>query len=104
MIHQYYMRYFLRLMYFNKLKFLKSQTFVYVIQVEHSHQRADGLLADYCDGEAFGSHPLFSRDPTALQILLYYDEIEVANPLGNKTSKHKLGLYQLTNYLHQSLN
>jgi hypothetical protein len=26
-----------------------------------------------------------------IQIIAYYDEIEVVNPLGSKTSKHKLG-------------
>ena len=31
-------------------------------------------------------------DPTALQLFLYYDEVELANPLGSKTGKHKLGL------------
>lgn len=39
----------------------------------------------------FRNHPLFSRDPTALQLFLYYDEVELANPLGSKTGKHKLG-------------
>ena len=39
----------------------------------------------------FRNHPLFSRDPTALQLFLYYDEVEPANPLGSKTGKHKLG-------------
>jgi hypothetical protein len=34
---------------------------------------------------------LFSRDPTALQLMLYYDEVEIANPLGSKAGKHKLG-------------
>ena len=61
------------------------------IQVENSHQRRDGMIADYCDGQAFQQHPLFSRDPCALQIILYYDEVEVVNPLGSKTSKHKVG-------------
>ncbi|KAK3721414.1 hypothetical protein QZH41_008022 [Actinostola sp. cb2023] len=60
-------------------------------EIENPHKRADGLLADYCDGETFKNHPLFSVDPTALQIMLYYDEIEIVNPLGSKTSKHKLG-------------
>lgn len=61
------------------------------IQVENSHQRRDGMIADYCDGQVFQLHPLFSRDPCALQIILYYDEVEVVNPLGSKTSKHKVG-------------
>jgi hypothetical protein len=50
-------------------------------------------LADYCDGENFKNHPLFSVDPTALQITLYYDEIEIVNPLGSKTFKNKLGMF-----------
>ena len=40
----------------------------------------------------FRNHPLFSRDPTALQLFLYYDEVELTNPLGSKTGKHKLGV------------
>jgi hypothetical protein len=69
-----------------------SSNFGYIcLKVLHPHQRADNLLSDYCDGADFRNHPLFSVDPTALQIMLYYDEIEIVNPLGSKTSKHKLG-------------
>ena len=53
-------------------------------------------MADYCDGSVFRNHPLFSVDPTALQITLYYDEVEIVNPLGSKTGKHKLGNYLMT--------
>ena len=62
-----------------------------VLQVENPHLRQDGLISDYCDGYAFSQHPLFSRDPQALQIILYYDEVEVVNPLGSKTYTHKVG-------------
>ena len=41
------------------------------------------------DGDLFKNHPLFSVDKTALQIVAYYDLIEVVNPLGSRT--HKLG-------------
>ena len=51
----------------------------------------EGLLGDYCDGSAFNYHPLFSTDPTALQIMLYYDDVEVVNPIGSRTKTHKLG-------------
>ena len=60
-------------------------------QVLRGHCRYDGLIGDYCDGEAFKSHPLFSKDPHALQILLYYDDLEITNPLGSHTKVHKLG-------------
>ena len=33
----------------------------------------------------------YSNDHTALQITLYYDELEVCNPLGSRRKKHKLG-------------
>jgi len=59
--------------------------------VETPHQRNDGLIVDYCDGYVFSCHPLFSRNHKAIQIILYYDEVEVVNPLGSKTSKHKVG-------------
>ena len=47
------------------------------------------MLGDYCDGELFATSELFQDDPCALQIQLYYDELELCNPLGSK--KHKLG-------------
>lgn len=54
---------------------------------------SDGLLGDYCDGLQFRQSQLFNEDPTALQIQLYYDELEVCNPLGSQAKKHKLGNY-----------
>ena len=50
------------------------------LQVLTSHQMDKDLLGDYCDGSIFKSHPLFSADPKALQIMLYYDNVEVVNP------------------------
>ena len=48
-------------------------------------------MEDYCDGEAFKSHPLFSLHTRALQILFYFDELEICNPIGTKAKIHKLG-------------
>ena len=51
-----------------------------------------GVLADYCDGKEFSSHTLFGVNSVpSLQILLYYDDVEVCNPLGSSRVKHKLG-------------
>ena len=45
------------------------------------------LLAWYiedCDGSVFANHPLFSQDSwSTLQIVAYYDELEICNPLGS---------------------
>ena len=53
---------------------------------------------DFCDGEFFCSHPIFSVHRNALQFVLYYDDIEVANPLGSRAGNHKLGNY--LNHIH----
>lgn len=57
-------------------------------------------IGDYCDGEIFQNHPLFKEDPCALQICLYYDDLEICNALGSKTKKHKLG--ELSSAIQQS--
>lgn len=49
-----------------------------------------GTLSDFCDGINFRSHPLFVNS-NSLQILLYYDDLEIFNPLGSSRTKHKLG-------------
>ena len=58
--------------------------------IDHPHQRSDDFLEDFCDGEVFKNHPLFSTDPHALQIIAYSNELEVCNPLGTHTKTHKL--------------
>lgn len=54
---------------------------------------ADGFLYDFCDGEIYKQHPLFSTDKQALQIIMYFDEVETTNPLGSYRGVHKLGMY-----------
>ena len=50
-------------------------------------------MGDYCDTPAFKSHPLFSIDPSAVQIMIYYDDVEVTNPLGSKIKTHTKGSF-----------
>lgn len=52
-------------------------------------------MSDYCDGTFFQTHPLFSAQEYAVQLMIYYDELEVCNPLGSKTKTHKIGLFCL---------
>ena len=55
-------------------------------------------MRDICDGDYYNEHPLFKEDPTALQVCLYYDELETCNALGSKTEKHKLGICMCKHY------
>lgn len=57
-----------------------------------SRVRSDGFFEDFCDGATFKHHPLFSIDPYALQIICYFDELEICNPLGSHVKKHKVGI------------
>ena len=61
-------------------------------EVENLHHQLDkSILWDFCDGSVYKTHPLFSTEPNTLQIIGYYDELEIVNPLGSYVHKHKLG-------------
>lgn len=63
------------------------------MQVCRGHQQADSTrVLDFCDSPKAKEHHLFSFDPRSLQILLYFDEVELCNPLGASRKKHKLGM------------
>ena len=55
------------------------------------HVSKDSVFRDFCDGNYIKNTPLFQHD-NALCVSFYYDELEVANPLGSKRGKHKLGI------------
>ena len=50
-------------------------------------------MRDFCDGCFVRQNSIFQAHKDALQLILYYDDIEVANPLGSKAGTHKLGKY-----------
>ena len=62
-------------------------------QILHDHSRPDGLIADYCDGSLFKSHPIFQTHRNALQLIIYFDEVEVCNALGSHAGVKKLCMY-----------
>lgn len=57
----------------------------------HGHQSVDEeVISDFCDGEFIRNHEACKNHET-LQLALYFDELEVSNPLGSRRGKHKLG-------------
>ena len=60
-------------------------------EIEHPHNTDGRIMQDFCDGAAYKLHPLFSIDPHGLQIIAYFDELEVCNPIGSFAQIHKLG-------------
>ena len=67
------------------------QTDEYMSEVLNPHKSKSSILSDFCDGVTFKDHPLFQSDVNALQIVGYYDELEIVNPIGTYVKKHKLG-------------
>jgi len=51
------------------------------------------MLQNYYDGQAFKNNALFRGHKDGIQLILYYDEVEVCNPLGSKRKIHKLGTH-----------
>ncbi|XP_030855542.1 uncharacterized protein LOC115929735 isoform X1 [Strongylocentrotus purpuratus] len=64
-------------------------------EIEVGHCSNDGILRDFCDGDHYRNHPLFSNGQ-AIQICLYFDEFEVVNPLGSKRGIHKIAAFYYT--------
>ena len=64
--------------------------------IDEPQKYRSGYLYDITDGEFMKSHPLFSARPSALQIILYTDDIELCNPLGSHASKNKLTMFYYT--------
>lgn len=60
---------------------------------QNNHKTHDTLMRDICDGCYIKENPLFRRNPNALQIILYNDDIEIVNPLGTHVKKHKVTLF-----------
>nr|XP_054587799.1 uncharacterized protein LOC129153069 [Nothobranchius furzeri] len=54
------------------------------------------FLYDINDGIIFKTHPLFSKKNSALQLILYSDEIEICNPLGSRAGVNKLLMFYYT--------
>ena len=69
------------------LELLLNNEQVVLAEVETSHQSTDSMLRDICDGSFFKEHPVFSKDPTALQIIGFYDDVEFTNQQAQRSTK-----------------
>ena len=52
--------------------------------IDNETHSPDGILRGYQDGKQYKQHDLFLSYPNALRLQLYYDDIEITNPLGSK--------------------
>ena len=62
----------------------------YLSEVSKVHSSDDISMRDINDVTYYKNNPLFVKFSSALQIVIYYDDIEVCNPLGSSAGVHKL--------------
>lgn len=65
-------------------------------EIKQFHGSKDNVMRDMCDGSIYKNHPVFGTNSQSIQIIGYYDEVELCNPLGSSNKKHKLGCLFIT--------
>lgn len=76
-----------------------------ITQVLNPRSNNKNVIADFSDGQFHKSSALLSNDSTnpALQILMFYDEFQVANPIGTHQTNHKIcGFYYVLGNLYKN--
>ena len=53
-------------------------------------------MEDFCDGTYSSENSVLQQHPNALQILLNTDSLEIVNPIGSHTKKHKIDVFYWT--------
>ena len=82
------------------LRVLHFSAFIFVVFKQRD--KIPGWYTDFCDGDMYKEHPLFSCHSDALQLIIYTDEVEVANPLGSYRGLSEKHFY-VTFTMHFSL-
>ena len=57
---------------------------------EDPYYHREGLIQDIRDGSVFRENVFFKNHPSSIPLLLFVDELEVANPLGAGKVRHKI--------------
>ena len=64
--------------------------------IREPHKSHSDFMFDICDGSSMKSDPFFVEHPSALQVILNTDDIEIVKPIGSHTKKHKLSIFYYT--------
>lgn len=73
---------------------LKNRQFSSLISNPSKRQR-DGLLHDFYDGSNSMNNPIIQLEKT-MELVMYFDEAELCNPIGSRSGVHKLGFLYFT--------
>lgn len=74
---------------------LITNKYVKEMMAASQYPNINNTLKSFNDGSLFKHCDFFLQKPDALQFILYYDELEVCNPLGSKAGLQKLGMFYI---------
>jgi hypothetical protein len=63
---------------------------------EERVQPSPNVIESFIDGNQFKHHAFFQKFPHSIRVNLYYDDIEVCNPLGANRGVYKLAMFYFT--------
>lgn len=69
------------------LSCILSKNSLTLLNPEQPIYRSDEKLEYLLDGALFANHPLFINDARTIQLVLYSDEVELVNAIGNSVKK-----------------
>lgn len=88
----------------NLQKLFESETFTQQYLNGKTHVCTEGVYYDICCGRNVRNSEFFNANPNAAMIDLYYDEIEICDPLKQSGGVHKLGqIYYRIRNLNKNL-
>jgi len=64
--------------------------------IENPRQYEDGLFRTVLDGSYYRESDLCQRHQNVLAVILYYDDLCIANTLGTAAKKHKMSMFYWT--------
>lgn len=74
---------------------IKNENLRNVIETESETGNIDSYES-FRDSTSFKNSPFFQAYPNAIRINFYYDDIEICNPIGSRSTFHKLGMFYFT--------
>lgn len=63
------------------------------IMLKNNGYSKDNKIRSFSDGLLCKGHPIFSTNIQALQIVLYHDQMQLCNAVGNRVKTHKLYMF-----------
>lgn len=68
-------------------QWMSNETFNNIVCLRK--KRTDDVLSSYADGRQFLEHPYRLRHPNSLLLKLYYDEVDMCDVAGSKSSREQ---------------